>query len=287
MRDPVARPVAPDTAATVSRAVEQSEQPSLPAPAQSLMPRTGLKEPDTRFLDDIAKCIRSGVRPLLAAQWLGVSRKTFKAWRSRHGPLYDELRSTIASARAHLEVKLMSELAKRSPGQALKGLRRQTDDEPEPSRRYDRSGVNSLRRLLPALLDRVNDDAVLTETLTDVEQIMRTFRNDLIADTGGRSTITSAKLALVNAAVGSWLVLSCVDRYLVELAEVGQLVSRKHRRLFPIAEQRMRIADSLTRQLQTLGLDKQPAPPQSLDSYVRDRYGSTSENTTEPEKETV
>lgn len=41
-----------------------------------------------------------------------------------------------------------------------------------------------------------------------------------------------------------------------ELAGSDVLASRKHRRLFPVVEQRMRIADSLARQLQALGLER-------------------------------
>jgi hypothetical protein len=74
----------------------------------------------------------------------------------------------------------------------------------------------------------------------------------VIADPGGVKAITTTKMALLNASVGSMIILSSIDAYLFELAGADGLASCKHRRLFPVVEQRMRIADGLARQLQTL-----------------------------------
>jgi hypothetical protein len=53
--------------------------------------------------------------------------------------------------------------------------------------------------------------------------------------------------------------LSTVDAYLMELSSTTGVVNRKHRAAFAIVEQRARLADSLVRQLQALGLEKQNA----------------------------
>jgi hypothetical protein len=246
----------------------------MPPPAVSLLSGRKLTEPDSKFIADLATAIRAGVRPLTAAQWLGVSRKLWKRWRQRTGGVYDELRDAQRAALAHLETKLQADLAKRSPGQALKGLRRIRDDEPESeSRAYHQSGVYTLKKALPHLLERVNDSAIPDADLSPVENAARQWRESVISDLGGRDAMTTTKLALLNASVGTWIVLSSIDAYLFQMASADGLVSRKHRRVFPIVEQRMRVADTLARQLAALGLERVPQRVQTLDAYIASKYG--------------
>jgi hypothetical protein len=266
--------------------VEQPEQ--TPAPAVSLLHGRKLTEPDAQFIKDIATVIRSGGRPLVGAQWLGISRKTWKLWRQRTGGLYDELRDAVRSATAHLEVKLMADLAKKSPGAALKGLRRIADDEPESdSRPYHQHGLHTLKRALPFLLERVTDPAIPDGHLSPVENAARQWRESVLRDLGGRDNVSSTKLALLATTTGSWIILNSIDRYVFELASSDGLASRKHRRAWPVVEQRMRIADTLRAQLLALGLDRMSQPPMDLNTYIAHRYGSADEpnHTHEPEKE--
>lgn len=101
--------------------IERAEQPDTPpAPAISLLPGRKLTEPDDQFIHDIATAVRAGARPLTAAQWLGVSRKQWRTWKQRTGEPYDTLRAQVRAALAHLETKLQADLAKRSPGAALR-----------------------------------------------------------------------------------------------------------------------------------------------------------------------
>jgi hypothetical protein len=242
--------------------VERVEQHERPVPAPASSPRK-LSEPDTKFIADLCMAIRAGARVETAALWLGCTRKQWKKWRQRTGGIYDTLRGAIAQAQAHVEVQLQSELARKSPGAALKQLRRvrsDRDDEPEePPRRYDQSGINTLKRQLPDVVARVRDDTLARDNLAPLEVAARDWREGVIRELGGRDTITTTKLALVNATLGSWLLLNTVDGYLMNLE--GGIIDRKHRGLYPIAEQRMRMADSLVRQLQALGLEKQNALP--------------------------
>jgi len=265
--------------------VAQHEQP--PAPAVSLLPGRKLTEPDGTFIRDLATAIRAGARPLTAAQWLGVSKKTWRAWRQRRGSPYDEMRDSVRAALAHLETKLQAELAKRSPGAALKGLRRVRDEEPDDTpREYHKAGLHSLKRALPRLLDHIGDADVPTSDLTDVEHAARQFQRDVIADLGGHAHLTTAKLALLRAVTGSWLLLSSVDAYLMELSSTRGLVNRKTRSAFAIVEQRARIADSFARQLQLIGLDRVTAPPMDLNTYITTKYGTQNGDVAEtPEKE--
>jgi len=84
-------------------------------------------EPDAKFIADLTIAIRAGARPSVAARWLGVKKNTWKNWRLRQGEPYDTLRASVRHAVAHLEVNLMANLAKKSPGVALKELRSKAD----------------------------------------------------------------------------------------------------------------------------------------------------------------
>jgi hypothetical protein len=231
-------------------------------------------EPDAQFIRDIASCIRAGSRPLTAARWLGCSRKQWKRWRERRGGVFDELHEAVQGALLHLEMKLRADLAKRSPAQALKGLRPLRDDNPEPEPRvYHQSGVHTLKKNLPHVLDRIRDETVSAGDLSQLEAAARQWREDVISDLGGRDAMTTTKLALVNATLGSWLLLSTIDGYLFELAGKTGVVNRRTRSVYAVVEQRARIADSLLRQLVALGLDRVSPPTMSLDQYVARRYG--------------
>ncbi len=61
---------------------------------------------------------------------------------------------------------------------------------------------------------------------------------------------------------------------LFELGEQGALVNRRSRRVFPVVESRMRVADGLARQLQALGLERRKPLAPALEDYVREKFGS-------------
>src|SRR5207253_9844309 len=84
-------------------------------------------EPDAKFIADLTIAIRAGARPSVAARWLGVKKNTWKNWRLRQGEPYDTLRASVRHAVAHPAVNLLANLAKKSPGVALKELRSQAD----------------------------------------------------------------------------------------------------------------------------------------------------------------
>jgi hypothetical protein len=110
---------------------------------------------------------------------------------------------------------------------------------------------------------RIVDAALPDDALSPVERAARAWRADVLADLGGLDQVPAARVALLDAATGSMIILSSIDRYLFALAMQDGLVNKRCRRAFPIVEQRMRIADSLMRQLQALGLDR--TAPQKLD----------------------
>ncbi len=141
------------------------------------------------------------------------------------------------------------------------------------TRSYQTHGLHAVSRALPSLLARVTDPSVPDDALTPVEHAARAWRSDVMADLGGLEQVSAQRVALLDAATGSKIVLDSVDRYLFALAAQDGLVNRRSRRAFVVVEQRMRVADGLARQLQALGLDRVPQRVTDLASYVRDKYG--------------
>ncbi len=124
-------------------------------------------------------------------------------------------------------------------------------------RPYQRSGLHVVNKALPFLLERVANAAVPDELLSPVELAARAWRQEILVDLGGSEAVPAAKRALLDAATGTKIILDSLDRYLFELAEIGGLVNRRSRKAFAVVQDRMRVADSLTRQLQALGMDRQ------------------------------
>jgi hypothetical protein len=238
-----------------------------------------LTEPDAKFIDDLCIAIRAGARAQTASAWLGCSKTQWKRWKERTGGMYDELRTRVAQARAHVEVRLQSELAKRSPGAALRELKRtraERDDEPDDeARRYDRSGYMTISRAVPHLLKRISDDEVTD--LTPVESAAKEFREGVIADCGGRAALTHTKLALISSATGSWIILNTLDRFVLDLAQTQGLTSRRHKRVWPVVEARGRLAEGFARTLALIGLEKR-APERSLSEIIEQEKTRTNGN---------
>jgi hypothetical protein len=139
------------------------------------------------------------------------------------------------------------------------------------TREYHRTGAYPVERALPFLVERVKDPRVADDALTPVERGARAWRGEVLHDLGGPEAVPAAKLALVEAALGTKIVLDSLDRYLFELAGIGGLVNRRNRRAYSIVADRQRVADSLTRQLATLGLDRVDRPPVDLTAYLASR----------------
>lgn len=144
-------------------------------------------------------------------------------------------------------------------------------------RAYNRCGAYGLRRQVPGLLDRARDPSIPASELGPVEVYARELRTGLLADLGGPEHVSTARALLVDAAVGSALVLSAVDVYIVEVAGGSGVVDRRGRKLRRVAIDRERIASGLTRTLLALGLDRRRPPPESLAAYLERRTAETSQ----------
>ena len=82
---------------------------------------------------------------------------------------------------------------------------------------------------------------------------VKVWRNEIVAALGGEENISAQRKTLLEIAACTRLYLNHVDSYLLELST---LINRRKKSLIPIVEQRQRLADSLMRQLQVLGLDR-------------------------------
>ena len=134
------------------------------------------------------------------------------------------------------------------------------------TREYHRTGAYPVERALPFLVERVKDPHVADAALTPVERGARAWRGEVLHDLGGPETVSAAKLALVEAALGTKIVLDSLDRYLFELASIDGLANRRNRRAYSIVADRMRVADCLTRQL----ADPRPRPRRAPAPRSRD-----------------
>ncbi len=138
-------------------------------------------------------------------------------------------------------------------------------------RPYNPSGQHVVAKAVPYLVQRVTDPSVPDETLTPLERAVRGWRLEILEDLGG-DAVSAAKRAVLDAAVGSKIILSSLDSFLFDLAGSGRgMVNRRGRYAYRIVNDRMRVADSLVKQLAALGLDRVERPPLDLTQYLAQR----------------
>ena len=144
------------------------------------------------------------------------------------------------------------------------------------ARPYHRSGEHIVAKAVPYLVQRVADPNVPDASLTPLERTVRGWRLEILQDLGG-DAVSAAKRAVLDAAVGSRIILSTLDSFLFELAGSGRgMVNRRGRYAYRIVNDRMRVADTLVKQLAALGLDRVERPPVDLGTYLSQRRSSAS-----------
>jgi hypothetical protein len=65
------------------------------------------------------------------------------------------------------------------------------------------------------------------------------------------------------------LILNTLDAYVFDLAQSKGLVKRKKQFMYRVVEQRMQVADSLTKQLAQLGIHRRQKPLPTIDELLR------------------
>ncbi len=188
------------------------------------------------------------------------------------------LASTVVSPSGHdrhgrrdrrADPQSRKESVRRKPSPPTPSVTRQNAQ----TRPYQQHGRHLVTKALPYLIERVKDPAIADDALSPVERAARDWRQEVVADLGGLTAVAAAKLALLDAAVGTKIVLDSLDRYLFALATMDGLVNRRNRRAFAIVADRMRVADSLARQLAALGMERHAPLVPSLTEYLAQKTG--------------
>ncbi|HEY4838705.1 MAG TPA: hypothetical protein VIH72_08865 [Candidatus Acidoferrales bacterium] len=91
------------------------------------------------------------------------------------------------------------------------------------------------------------------------------WKAELVRDLGGDPS--AQQLTLIDVATKTMLFLNHIDAFLMEQPS---LVNKRKRAILPILRERMALADSLTRLMCQLGLQRAPKPVQELRSYIAD-----------------
>jgi hypothetical protein len=89
------------------------------------------------------------------------------------------------------------------------------------ARPYQRSGEHIVAKAMPFLVERVTDPAVPETALSPLERTVRGWRDEILEDLGG-DTVSAARRTVLDAAVGSKIILSSLDAFLFQLASSGQ-----------------------------------------------------------------
>jgi hypothetical protein len=134
-------------------------------------------------------------------------------------------------------------------------------------RPYTRHGLHAIKaKVKVAGLAAIDGRTVAARALLD-------WRKELIADLGGGGAVSAQQMALVEAASRTRLYLDHLDCFLMSQRS---LVNAKRKAVLPVLRERQTLADSLTRILTTLGLERRARKTVTLATYVHEKYGSAS-----------
>src|SRR5690349_18806389 len=134
------------------------------------------------------------------------------------------------------------------PGQNAPAMRQ------KPRRTYRKHGFTGLLR------GRSKADAGQMDKRSATYQAMAQYRADLLSSLGGVENLSAQELTLLELCVRDHLILQSIDGYLLQAG----LFNKKKRTAYSLTMQRMQLADSLTRRLQSLGLKRRAKPTRSL-----------------------
>lgn len=118
--------------------------------------------------------------------------------------------------------------------------------------------------MLRDALKTVGGDAWMEE-LGDLAAPVKAWQDELIEALGGRDHISPQRMALVEMATREYLMLNSIDRFILSMPSY---VNKTKRSLFPILHERTRLADSLAKRLQLLGLERKERRVPTLHEYL-------------------
>ncbi len=137
-------------------------------------------------------------------------------------------------------------------------------------RPYQRHGLTHAMQAVR----RLSADAI--DGRSRVAKAAQAFRDSLLFDLGGEQALSTQELTIIDLAVSDVILLGLIDGFVYGNADLENplqnVLSKKHRRLYPIIEQRSSIANALTAKLSKLWIERR-VQPVDLDEYTAAKYG--------------
>ena len=121
-------------------------------------------------------------------------------------------------------------------------------------------GLSSARRALKALGSRDIDGR------SSLGKTFARWRSDLVADLGGEAKISTQTGLIVDEVVRLQFLAGVVDAFLAE--RPAHVLNRRKKEVRKVVLDRVRISDSITRHLQTLGLDLRAKAPKHIEDWL-------------------
>ncbi len=98
---------------------------------------------------------------------------------------------------------------------------------------------------------------------SSLSQSIAKYRAELLSSLGGAENLSAMELTILETCSRDWILLQSIDAYILQTGAFN----KKRRQAYPLTVQRMQIADSLTRRLQALGLQRR-SKVLSLSDYL-------------------
>jgi hypothetical protein len=124
-----------------------------------------------------------------------------------------------------------------------------------------RHGLTRLKAAVRGLGSRVVDRR------TTLGKALAEWRQELTQDLGGPDAVSTQQRAIVDLAVRTKFLLDSIDAWLLTQPS---LVNKRTRSLLPVVRERQQLADSLSRYLQTLGLERRARPAKTLAEVIEE-----------------
>ncbi len=149
------------------------------------------------------------------------------------------------------------------------GLKMASKPTDHGKRGYQKHRLYSAKRVLREYGSRAIDKR------TKAGKAIAQWIDDVIDDLGGEETITTAQRTIVERAAVKRLLVHGVESYLAEQGPRA-VINKRDRKLHRVVSDYLKLSESLTRDLTTLGLERRKPPAEDLTSYLeRQNYGDT------------
>lgn len=102
---------------------------------------------------------------------------------------------------------------------------------------------------------------------------VKEWRDTVLVALGGEEQVSPQRLTVLEMACRTKIFVDHADAFLMSQPS---LINRRRKSFIALVEQRQRLADSLVKQLQTLGLDRVPKNILSLPELLRQREAEKS-----------